>query len=148
MEKNLTRLYFTFETVIQAEWEMKNNLNIFRETKKQLSKYFKGILTSFKLPLLMKGTQFQRKVWFELEKIPYGVTISYKELAYRVGNPAASRAVGLANNRNPIPIIIPCHRVIGTNGKLVGYGGGIDRKKWLLKLEQATIKNSSRKNKS
>ena len=83
------------------------------------------------------GTAFQRRVWNELEKIPYGVTISYGELAHRVGNPKASRAVGLANGRNPIPIIVPCHRVIGASGKLVGYGGGLDAKRVLLDLESS-----------
>jgi len=147
--ENLTGLHFnkpSFETVIQLQWQEKNNLLAFQETKAQLSKYFKGTLTSFDLPMLTKGTEFQRKVWDELKKIPYGLTISYKGLASRIGNPDASRAVGLANNRNPIPIIIPCHRVIGTNGKLVGYGGGIDRKKWLLGLEETTMNGGSLKN--
>jgi methylated-DNA-[protein]-cysteine S-methyltransferase len=84
----------------------------------------------------MGGTPFQRQVWQELEKIPYGVTISYGELARRIGNPAAVRAVGLANGRNPVSIVVPCHRVIGANGTLTGYGGGLERKRWLLELER------------
>lgn len=84
----------------------------------------------------MDGTEFQRRVWSELLNIPFGQTISYGELARRVGNPAAARAVGLANGRNPISIVVPCHRVIGSSGRLVGYGGGLDRKKFLLDLER------------
>ncbi len=138
--ENLTGLYlneFSFEIIIRTDWREDNELSLFLETKEQLSGYFNGTLTSFNLPLSMEGTEFQQKVWRELKKIPYGITISYKELAFRIDKPKASRAVGLANGRNPIPIIVPCHRVIGANGNLVGYGGGIDRKKSLLMLEQA-----------
>lgn len=102
----------------------------------QLQAYFAGQLTSFDLPLTLEGTHFQRTVWAGLRAIPYGQTISYGELARRIGQPAASRAVGLANGRNPVGIVIPCHRVIGANGSLTGYGGGIDRKRYLLALEQ------------
>ncbi len=107
----------------------------FREAARQLRAYFAGKLTEFDLPLAAAGTEFQRRVWAELLKIPYGSTINYGELARRVGNPKASRAVGAANGENPISIIIPCHRVIGSNGKLTGYGGGIERKKFLLEFE-------------
>lgn len=106
------------------------------EAGKQLIEYFDGKRTNFDLPLLPKGTPFQKKVWQALTTIPYGETISYKELAGYIGNPKACRAVGMANNRNPLPIFIPCHRVIGSNGKLVGYGGGLDRKEMLLELER------------
>jgi methylated-DNA-[protein]-cysteine S-methyltransferase len=104
----------------------------------QLAAYFTGELTSFDLPLTMDGSGFQRSVWNELRQIPYGQTISYGELARRIGQPSASRAVGLANGRNPISIVVPCHRVIGSNGSLTGFGGGIDRKRFLLTLEQRT----------
>jgi methylated-DNA-[protein]-cysteine S-methyltransferase len=102
----------------------------------QLAAYFDGRLTEFDLPLGPEGTDFQRRVWAGLRAIPYGQTISYGELARRVGSPAASRAVGLANGRNPIAIVVPCHRVIGADGSMTGYGGGLDRKRFLLALER------------
>jgi methylated-DNA-[protein]-cysteine S-methyltransferase len=102
----------------------------------QLHAYFRGELTNFDLPLSLDGTQFQRCVWAALQAIPYGETISYGELARRIGQPSASRAVGLANGRNPVAIVVPCHRVIGADGSLTGYGGGMDRKRFLLGLEQ------------
>ncbi len=98
--------------------------------------YFAGSRKEFDIPLKLYGTEFQIKVWKALEVIPYGETKSYKDIAICIDNPKGCRAVGLANNRNPIPIIIPCHRVIGANGKLVGYGGGIDKKIFLLELEK------------
>ena len=106
----------------------------------QLRAYFAGELKDFDLPLAPQGTPFQQKVWAELCSISYGETISYGELARRVGNPNASRAVGLANGSNPIPIIIPCHRVIGANGKLTGYGGGLPIKEKLLALEKHQLR--------
>ena len=102
----------------------------------QLADYFAGRRTDFDLPLSPAGTEFQRKVWAGLLAIPYGQTVSYGELAGRIGRPAASRAVGLANGKNPIAIVVPCHRVIGADGSLTGYGGGLDRKRFLLALEQ------------
>ncbi len=102
----------------------------------QLDAYFKGALTRFDVPMELKGTDFQKTVWKELAKVPYGITISYGELAERIGNPNACRAVGMANGKNPIPIIIPCHRVIGKNGTLTGFGGGLDVKQALLTLEK------------
>jgi methylated-DNA-[protein]-cysteine S-methyltransferase len=107
----------------------------FPEAKRQLSAYFAGQQRSFDLPLAMAGTEFQRMVWAELQRIPFGATISYGELARRLGNPNGSRAVGLANGRNPIAIIVPCHRVIGSGGQLVGYSGGLARKQALLAFE-------------
>jgi len=101
----------------------------------QLTDYFSGTRKSFDLPLSLHGTPFQLSVWNELLNIPYGETITYAELARRTGKPAAIRAVGAANGANPIPVIVPCHRVIGSNGTLTGYGGGIERKQWLLALE-------------
>jgi methylated-DNA-[protein]-cysteine S-methyltransferase len=109
----------------------------FAAAASQLTAYFDGTLTAFDLPLAPEGTPFQRKVWDGLRAIPYGQTVSYGELARRIGSPAASRAVGLANGRNPIAIIVPCHRVIGSDGSLTGYGGGLDRKRFLLALEQS-----------
>jgi methylated-DNA-[protein]-cysteine S-methyltransferase len=103
---------------------------------RQLRAYFAGELEIFDLPLAPEGTPFQLNVWHQLRDIPYGQTISYGELAHRVGNPKAARAVGLANGSNPIPIVIPCHRVIGSNGKLTGYGGGLPIKEKLLALER------------
>jgi methylated-DNA-[protein]-cysteine S-methyltransferase len=105
------------------------------KTIQQLQTYFAGELESFDLQLAPEGTPFQLEVWRRLCDIPYGETISYGELAGRIGNPKASRAVGLANGSNPIPIVIPCHRVIGSNGKLTGYGGGLPIKEKLLALE-------------
>jgi len=101
----------------------------------QLQEYFAGSRREFDLALHLEGTPFQRRVWTALMEIPYGVTSSYVELARRIGNPQASRAVGLANGRNPISILVPCHRVIGANGSLTGYGGGLERKRWLLAHE-------------
>ena len=108
----------------------------FKDVAAQLDAYFAGELTSFDLELNLLGTPFQRSVWSRLREIPYGETISYGELARRVGNPKASRAVGLANGRNPIALIVPCHRVIGADGSLTGYGGGLERKTWLLDHER------------
>jgi len=110
------------------------------ETVRQLRAYFAGELEAFDLPLAPQGTPFQLAVWKRLCEIPYGETICYGELARRVGNPNASRAVGLANGSNPIPIVIPCHRVIGSNGKLTGYGGGLPIKEKLLALERRQLR--------
>ena len=107
----------------------------FAGAKRQLQEYFDGTRREFSLPLLPEGTPFQQMVWEALRDIPYGTTISYQELANRIGAEKAVRAVGAANGANPIPIIIPCHRVIGADGSLTGYGGGIERKRWLLDHE-------------
>jgi|HubBroStandDraft_6_1064221.scaffolds.fasta_scaffold360795_2 methylated-DNA-[protein]-cysteine S-methyltransferase len=106
------------------------------EVARQIEEFFAGKRQAFDFPLAPKGTEFQKRVWAELLKIPFGETISYGELARRIGNPAASRAVGRANATNPISLIVPCHRVIGTNGKLTGYGGGIDLKDKLITWER------------
>ena len=103
---------------------------------RELDAYFAGELREFTVPVNAKGTEFRRHVWEELQKIPYGETISYKQLAAQIGNPAAIRAVGGANHNNPVSIIIPCHRVIGANGGLTGYGGGLENKAFLLALEK------------
>lgn len=109
---------------------------LLRQAAAELAAYFAGRLRAFTVPLAPKGTPFQQKVWKVLREIPYGETRSYKELAIAVGNEKACRAVGMANNRNPLPIFIPCHRVVGSDGKLVGYAGGLDVKTYLLELEK------------
>jgi methylated-DNA-[protein]-cysteine S-methyltransferase len=108
---------------------------LFRAAADQLDSYFAGELTTFDLPLAPLGSEFQQRVWAALQEIPYGETESYGQLAERIGSPGAARAVGLANGKNPIGIVIPCHRVVGSDGSLTGYGGGIDRKRQLLDLE-------------
>ena len=108
------------------------------EAMRQLAEYFAGERREFELPLAPEGTPFMRRVWAELVKVPYGATATYGEIAERIGNPGGSRAVGLANNRNPIAIIIPCHRIIGSSGKLVGYAGGVELKERLLALESGS----------
>ena len=112
------------------------NNKILNQTQKELEEYFLGKRTEFTIPLNPIGTEFQKKVWMELRRIPFGKTISYLELATRIGNPKASRAVGGANGKNPLSIIVPCHRVIGSSGKLTGFAGGISNKTKLLELEQ------------
>lgn len=105
-------------------------------TFEQLNEYLQGDRTTFTIPISLKGTSFQLQVWKALQSVPYGETCSYQEIAQRIGNPKACRAVGMANHNNPIVIIIPCHRVIGKNGQLTGYGGGLSKKQVLLQLEQ------------
>ena len=122
----------------EPDW--KEDSTSLHEVVRQLHAYFAGEVEQFNLTLAPEGTEFQRRVWDELRRIRYGATISYGELARRIGNPNASRAVGLANGSNPIPIVIPCHRVIGSNGKLTGYGGGLPIKEKLLALERRQLK--------
>ncbi len=117
----------------QASWYLDEDH--FWNARSQLSEYFAGVRRAFDLSFAAVGTPFEQCVWRELTEIPYGVTVSYRDMARRIGRPTAFRAVGLANGRNPIPIIVPCHRVIGANGSLTGYGGGLERKRWLLELE-------------
>lgn len=134
----LTGLYtgrLNEEAAPAKEWVRNDEAMPFAQTKQQLVKYFDKELQDFDLPLNLIGTDFQRSVWQQLLKIPYGTVISYGEMARRLGNPKAMRAVGLANGRNPISIIVPCHRVIGADGSLTGYGGGLPRKRALLSLE-------------
>jgi methylated-DNA-[protein]-cysteine S-methyltransferase len=109
---------------------------LFGEVSQQLKQYFAGERTEFSLRLTLRGTPFQQRVWTALQDIPYGETLSYGQLADRIGQPSASRAVGLANGKNPIGIIVPCHRVVGSDGSLTGYGGGIERKQYLLAHER------------
>ena len=110
---------------------------VLAQAREELAAYFDGRLREFTVPLAPNGTEFQMRVWTALTKIPYGTTISYADLARRLRNSAAVRAVGAANGRNPIPVIVPCHRVIGSDGSLTGFGGGLDRKRWLLQHEGA-----------
>lgn len=121
----------------EADWH--KDANPFKEVGFQLDAYFESELTQFDLPLAPAGTEFQSSVWSALTKIPYGETWSYGQLAKHIGRPKASRAVGAANGLNPIPVIIPCHRVIGSSGKLTGFGGGLPTKEFLLSLESASI---------
>ena len=125
-------------------WQRDDHTPPFHLAKEQLAAYFQGQLIRFDLPLSLHGTPFQQQVWQALQEIPYGVTISYGDLARRVGNPNGSRAVGLANGHNPVSIIVPCHRVIGSNGQLTGYGGGLPRKAALLDFEFTVLVSGPR----
>lgn len=131
----ITHLFFDGEKFSEKEHERKET-PVLAEAGRQLGEYFDGRRREFDLPLAPEGTEFMLRVWKALQDIPYGETRSYKEIAAMTGNSKACRAVGLANNRNPISIFIPCHRVIGANGDLVGYGGGLDKKTFLLDLER------------
>lgn len=141
-EDGLTNIHLDTETGkefgISKDWV--RNEDFFQEAFNQLDDYFNGKRMDFDLKLNPKGTEFQRKVWNALTKIPYGEVCSYKDVAMEIDNPKACRAVGLANKKNPIAIVIPCHRVIGKNGKLVGYAGGLDTKEKLLELERSFVK--------
>ena len=119
--------------------EWKQNAEKLKEPVSQLEAYFAGQLKHFSFPVAGEGTDFQQRVWKALLNIPYGKTASYSDIAELIGQPTASRAVGMANGRNPISIIVPCHRIIGTSGKLIGYGGGLERKKSLLRLEGVAV---------
>lgn len=123
--------------LVQPQWREDNAP--FAEVIRQLQAYFSGELKHFDLPLAPEGTEFQLRVWNSLRTIPYGETISYAQLAQKIGNPQAVRAVGLANGSNPIPIIVPCHRVIGSDGSLTGFGGGLANKRILLVLESRQL---------
>ena len=121
---------------IGSDWVEKADAAPFATARAQFAEYFAGTRTVFDLPLAPRGTEFQKRVWDQLRRIPHGTTVTYGELARRIGDPKASRAVGLANGKNPISIIVPCHRVVGANGKLTGYAGGLPRKEKLLSLEK------------
>lgn len=129
----VTNLYFQGEEIPSDA--VTGETELLKEAGRQLREYFAGERKEFTLPLAPSGTPFQQKVWESLCRIPFGETRSYKDIAQSVGSPKAFRAVGMANNRNPIPVLIPCHRVIGADGKMVGYGGGIAIKEFLLHLE-------------
>ena len=130
----LTHLFFPGNTAkIECAYQKSDLLN---RTNAQLQEYFAGTRTSFDLPLKPMGTEFMHAVWQALSDIPYGTTVSYKDIAEKIDHPKAYRAVGMANNRNPLPIFIPCHRVIAANGTMCGYGAGIPIKEYLLRLER------------
>lgn len=132
----ITDLRFKSELISNA---IENETAVLTEAKRQLAEYFDGRRRSFELSLNPVGTVFQRSVWDALLEIPYGETTTYKTIANKIHQPCAARAVGMANNKNPIPIIIPCHRVLGANGVIKGYGGGIEIMKFLLNLEKNSI---------
>lgn len=138
--EHLTGVYFTEHRHapqdLGAEVEESAAPPVLREAVGQLREYFAGTRTGFRLPLSAPGTDFQQRVWQALARIPYGTTWSYARLAVEVGSPGAARAVGLANGRNPISIVVPCHRVVGASGAITGYGGGVERKQVLLDLER------------
>ena len=140
-ETGIITLYFT-----KKKSNLKSDSKSFpvhlKDCIRQLDEYFKGKRMTFDLPLIISGTDFQKKVWNELKKIPFGKTASYKEIALKAGNIKAVRAIGNANNKNRIAVIIPCHRVIGSDGKLSGYAGGVKRKKWLLEHERNSLINN------
>lgn len=132
-ERGLSGVYM--DTPIHADWVF--NDAPFVDVRRQLEEYFAGRRRRFEIPLDLQGTAFQRAAWAALQEIPFGETISYGDQARRIDHPAAVRAIGLANGRNPVSIIVPCHRVIGKNGTLTGYGGGLERKRFLLDHENA-----------
>ena len=138
-DEGVTSLEFDEDTNIESRSGSAKATTIVERAAEQLQQYFAGERRDFDLPLAPKGTDFQRAVWAALSRIPYGTTISYKEQATWVGNPKATRAVGSANGRNPIAIVVPCHRVIGSDGRPTGYASGIDRKLWLLEHERAVL---------
>ena len=140
--RSLTGLYIEGQKHFPEQtedWREAEHVAVFDQVQEQLTEYFTHQRQTFNLPLDPHGTDFQKQVWQHLRQIPFGETISYGTLAHMIGKPAASRAVGAANGRNPISIIVPCHRVIATNGKLTGYAGGVERKQWLLQHEHAAI---------
>ena len=132
--KAITELYF--KNKIDLEGKNIEETELIKKAFNEFKEYLSGARKNFDISLEPEGTEFQLKVWEALKSIPYGETCSYKDIAEKVGSSKAYRAVGLANNKNPISIFIPCHRVIGSNGKLIGYGGGLDVKEFLLKLEK------------
>ena len=136
----ITGVYFAGENDLQYEENVHiNETGLIREAAAQLMDYLDGKRRAFEVPIAMDGTEFQQAVWNALREIPYGETRSYRQIAERIGRPKACRAVGMANNRNPVAVIVPCHRVIGADGSLIGYGGGLDTKERLLKLEKQHV---------
>ena len=136
----ITRVYFLVNNKKDFNGYAVAETSLIKKAAKQLKEYFAGKRKEFELPLAPAGTEFQRSVWRALQTISYGKTRSYGEIAAQIEKPKACRAVGMANNRNPIVIIVPCHRVIGHDGSLVGYGGGLDIKRYLLDLEKRKLK--------
>ena len=136
-EHALTRLAFAGGAEIPDAWQLDDQR--FSAERRQLDEYFSGTRTSFDVPVRLEGAPFDRAVWNALREIPYGTTASYGEIAAQIGRPGRARAVGAANARNPIAIVVPCHRVIGANGTLTGYGGGLGTKRALLTLEGSML---------
>lgn len=126
----------------EPDWQEHAMATPFRDVQRQLQEYWEGRRQTFDLPLRPRGTAFQQRVWDQIALVPFGATITYRELATRAGSPDGSRAAGLATGRNPISIVIPCHRIIGTNGSLTGFGGGLDRKRALLGFESAVAQGT------
>lgn len=137
--KNIIEIIFGKIEKEESEIWKKEDTELLQKTKKQLVEYFNKERTEFTIPCNPKGTVFQKEVWQELQKIPYGETATYQEVAFSIGNVRACRSVGRANNKNPIPILIPCHRVIGKDNKLLGYAGGMEIKEFLLRLEGSQL---------
>lgn len=131
--------------LVYGDYGNYDDIPLFRETRRQLEEYFSRRRQTFQLPLKSVGSDFQQKVWDQLDQIPYGTVISYRELADRVGVPQGFQAVGQANGRNPFPILVPCHRVIAANGTLGGYSGGVERKRFLLRLEGAAFREPAKR---
>ena len=136
-DRGITNLYLAH--LLEIENAIQEETDLIKEAVKQLDEYFNGLRQSFDLPLAPAGTHFQQKVWQALRNIPCGKTYSYKQIAEQIDNSKASRAIGMANNKNPILLLIPCHRVIGSSGQLVGFSSGINHKKFLLALEHVSI---------
>ncbi len=134
----ITRVRLCPESIATSPESTVSRPSVLQQCIQELEAYFKGTLTTFTVPVEPEGTPFQQQVWNGLQEIPYGTTCTYAQLAEKIGNPRACRAVGNANNRNPVLILIPCHRVIGTNGTLTGYAAGLDIKEWLLHHERET----------
>ena len=137
---HLVGIYFSNQKngpKIQGDWKLDSKHPIFRQAGTELQEYLEGKRTRFSVPLSYDGTDFQNEIWKQIARVPFGATITYSELARKVGAPAAVRAAGTATGRNPLGIIIPCHRVVGKNGGMGGYAGGLERKKSLLKIETA-----------
>lgn len=131
VEQGITHILFVDEPMMPVRRH-----RLIDDCKAQLEAYFQGLRQTFDVPLTPQGTAFQQRVWMALRQLPYGETRSYAAISVGIGSPKSHRAVGAANGRNPLAIIVPCHRVIGSNGKLTGYAGGLDRKQWLLRHEQ------------
>ncbi|MDR3287491.1 MAG: methylated-DNA--[protein]-cysteine S-methyltransferase [Prevotellaceae bacterium] len=132
-DKNIVEIVFGKKKIDGSE----NETAVIKNAAKQLLEYFDGKRKAFDFPINPQGSGFQKQVWTALQNIPYGELYSYKQIAEIIGNPKAARAVGLANNKNPLPVVVPCHRVIGSNGKLVGYAYGLDMKEFLINLEKS-----------
>lgn len=139
-DQGLREVQFSSELATSSSVEVCSDHPVLHLALQQLQRYFAGELAGFELPLAPVGSVFDRRVWTELTAIPFGHTASYAQIAARVGSPRAMRAVGAANGRNPLAVIVPCHRVIGASGKLVGYAGGLERKQWLLAHESAQLR--------